>query len=226
MNKKLKVLDVRIDDLSAKDAMRQAIQYLETDLISTVEIVTAKALVQTEDNPMLKEAVENFDLALAGDRTILEVAGIMEQKNIREVDKQTFLKMFLHYLHKSHRRVFVLAETEEELNDFITFLNMNYSNIIVSGSCIVLAHVEKDDGIVNIINGLEVDCVVSILETPIQELFIVNNKTLLNVRMWLGIGKVLKPYQGYKNLKNPLKNFINKQLLKYQLEKYERNNKN
>ena len=49
----------------------------------------------------------------------------------------------------------------------------------------------------NAINGGEVDCVIAILSSPIQEEFIARNRSLINARMWLGAGKLMEPiYKG------------------------------
>ena len=52
----------------------------------------------------------------------------------------------------------------------------------------VSASDRADDMLVNAINGGEVDCVISALEPPLQEDFIIQNRALLNTALWVGLG--------------------------------------
>ena len=62
----------------------------------------------------LKEGISQFDLVLAGDKMILEAAEVTDRKYLQETEGQVFLKMFLRYLHKNHKRVYLLVGSEEE----------------------------------------------------------------------------------------------------------------
>ena len=110
MDSKIRVLDVDIDQCSAKEAMKKAMSYLETEPVSVIETATVEGLMQVDDMPSVKEAVSKFDLVLAGDKTILEAADITDRKFLQETEGQVFLKMFMRYLHKNHKRVYLLVE--------------------------------------------------------------------------------------------------------------------
>ena len=75
-----------------------------------------------------------------------------------------------------------------------------------------------DDMILNCINGVEAECVISVLPSPLQEAFVVRNKILLNARLWLGLGKKMKlPLN--KREKKPVRDFLIKLFLKREIEK-------
>lgn len=46
MDRKMNVLGVQVDDYSAKEAMRQAIEYLQTEGINVIEMLTTDVLVK------------------------------------------------------------------------------------------------------------------------------------------------------------------------------------
>ena len=114
MSKKISVLDISIDNFTAKEAMQEALAYMESDLVSVIELVTIESLMELGTEAELKEEIENFDLILAGNKTILEAAEITDHKCLRETEDKTFLKMFLRYLARKHKRVYLLVESEEE----------------------------------------------------------------------------------------------------------------
>ena len=95
MSKKISVLDISIDNFTAKEAMQEALAYMESDLVSVIELVTIESLMELGTEAELKEEIENFDLILAGNKTILEAAEITDDKCLRETQDKTFLKMFL-----------------------------------------------------------------------------------------------------------------------------------
>ena len=101
MSKKISVLDISIDNFTAKEAMQEALAYMESDLVSVIELVTIESLMELGTEAELKEEIENFDLILAGNKTILEAAEITDHKCLRETQDKTFLKMFLRYLQES-----------------------------------------------------------------------------------------------------------------------------
>lgn len=46
MNEKIQVLDVSLDHYRAKEAMKKFVQYMETEPVNTVEVVTMNTLMQ------------------------------------------------------------------------------------------------------------------------------------------------------------------------------------
>ena len=112
MNEKINVLDVNIDSCTAKEAMKETIAFLETEPVSVIEVVSVDGLMQMNDLPELKEKLNEFDLVLPGEELILETAE--EARMPKEIDMSLYLKMFMRYLHKNHKRIYLLVESEEE----------------------------------------------------------------------------------------------------------------
>ena len=61
MSKKISVLDISIDNFTAKEAMREALAYMESDLVSVIELVTIESLMELGTEAELKEEIENFN---------------------------------------------------------------------------------------------------------------------------------------------------------------------
>lgn len=85
---------------------------------------------------------------------------------------ELYLKMFMRYLHKNHKRLYLLVESEEEGQEAFRYLQKAYSGVQLVGLAKVSAEGRADDMLVNAINGSEVDCVLSALSVPLQEDFI------------------------------------------------------
>lgn len=92
MSKKISVLDISIDNFTAKEAMQEALAYMESDLVSVIELVTIESLMELGTEAELKEEIENFDLILAGNKTILEAAEITDHKCLARDGRQNIFK--------------------------------------------------------------------------------------------------------------------------------------
>lgn len=149
-------------------------------------------------------------LTVPGEKLILEAAE--EPELPEEINMELYLKMFMRYLHKNHKRLYLLVESEEEGQEAFRYLQKAYSGVQLVGLAKVSAEGRADDMLVNAINGSEVDCVLSALSVPLQEDFIAKNRNLLDVRVWIGVGKKIfsprKPGFGQGKIAKYLLNHI------------------
>ena len=186
MNEKINVLDVNIDSCTAKEAMKETIAFLESGPVSVIDVVSVDGLMQMNDLSELKARMNEFDLVLPGEKLILEAAE--EARLPKEIDIKLYLKMFMRYLHKNHKRMYLLVESEEDGQEAFRYMQRTYSGIQLVGLAKVSAEGRADDMLVNAINGSEVDCILSALSVPLQEDFIAKNRNLLDARVWVGVG--------------------------------------
>ena len=219
MNGKINVLGIEIDNYTAKETMKKSIEYLTTEPVNMIEVATVDVLMDTNTELMLKEQMKDFDLVLAGDRTVLEAAEVSERKRLQETDDRLYLQMFFRYLHKNHKRIYLLVESEEEGRRVYEYLEHRYSSIQVCGMAKVSAQDRADDMLVNAINGAEVDCVLSLLSSPLREDFAVKNKNLFNVRLFLCLGKTMIPEEKRRFGSRKISQFLTKALFKKGIEK-------
>lgn len=222
MDSKISVLDINIENCSAKEAMKKTVEYMGTDPVNVVEMATVNGLMQMDGMEQLKGDIRRFDMVLAGDKTILEAADITDRKCLQETEGRVFLRMFMRYLHKNHKRIYLLVESEEEGQTFFDYLQRNYYGLQVVGLAKVSAQNRADDMLVNDINGGEVDCILAALGSPLQEEFIVKNKSLLDARLWLGLGKEYIPVGRTGIGQCRLVQFFVKRIFKKEIEKSKR----
>lgn len=221
MDEKINVLNVRINNMNAKEAMKKVINYMHTEPISVVEIVTADTLMKAGEIPELKEDIEGSDLVLAGEKAILEAAGIDEKKRLSELEPNLFIKMLLRYFHKNHVRVFLLGSGSEKVQELEKYMQTNYEGIRITGADII-SDGTPDDMILNLINGAEPECVISVLPSPLQERFISRNRTAINTRIWFGAGRSLGPDCRAEAYSRKLLGFLEKHFFRKEMEKEKR----
>lgn len=219
MSGRINILDIDIDNFTAKEAMKRFVDSIQSEPISIIEMVTADSLMQMDEVPGLKGGVGYFDLVLAGDTTILESADVTEKKYLREIQERTFLKMLLRYINRNHKRVYLLVESEEEGQEFLRFLEYHCRGAQIGGMAKVSAMDRADDMIVNAINGADIDCVISAMSSPLQEDFVARNRSALNANVWLGLGKEILPLNKTGTVQNRFTQYVIKKVFKKEMEK-------
>ena len=219
MNEKIQVLGLEIDNLTAKDAVKRVVSYMETEPVSVVEMVTMNTLGKFQQDETAKELFESFDIALASDKGMLEAAGVTDERRLKEVDELLFIKMVMRFLHKNSARVFLLAEDKADLQKLEMYMQEDYSNIQVMDKATMEENGASDDMLLNLVNGAEAECILSALPSPIEEQFIFRNKSLVNASVWLGFGNLLDELKKEKTGFQKVKEFLLRQLLKKEMAK-------
>ena len=219
MNEKIQVLGLGIDNLTAKDAVKRVVSYMETEPVNVVEMVTMNTLGKFQQDETAKELFEHFDIALASDKGILEAAGVTDERRLKEVDELLFIKMVMRFLHKNSTRVFLLAEDVADLQKLEMYMEEDYSNVQVVGTATMEENAASDDMLLNLVNGAEAECILSALPSPVEEQFIFRNQALVNAKVWLGFGNLLDELKKEKTGFMKVKEFIIRQFLKKEMAK-------
>lgn len=222
MDKKINVLDILIDNFTAKEAMRRTMEYLQSDPTNIVGILTANSLMQAAEIEGYKDNVEQFDMVIAGDTSVLEAAGVDEGPMLKQTETQVYLKMLLRYLGRHRKHVFLLTNSETVCENIHDYLEKEYRSITIAGSIVAREGETADDMIINEINGGEIDCVIAVLDSPMQEEFILKNRTLIDTRVWLALGGALISAGKTKNNRFRLTDFLAGRALKRENEKYKK----
>ena len=106
MIEKMNIFDVEIPILTAKEAMIRAMQYLESESVDTIELVSMDMLMKERENAQWKEQINALTMLLPENTEILKAAEIENEKLFRETEENVFLKMFMKYMQKNHKKIF------------------------------------------------------------------------------------------------------------------------
>ncbi len=225
MENKIDIFEIDIDALTAKDTLKRIVQFMESETVNTVEIVTLELLVHGQDDPEWREMMRQMDLVLPGEKEILEAsekaavplgggAG-SNGRLIKEMEKRVFLKMFLKYLQRTGKKVFLLAGQEADLLLLQEKLRPYAKGFLPAGHALLPQEGGRKDSVINEINGAEPDCIISVLPYPEQERFITEAKALLNARLWIGCSLILLQEENIKKPSGKLRKFFLKRTLRH-----------
>ena len=122
MSRKIDVLGIKLDDYTAKDAMKVITEFIKEETVNLVEVVTAESVMRLTQNEPEPSGSDTMDMILPGDRAILEAAEVEDEKLLREAKRGDFVKLLFQYLHKNAASIFVLADTMDEAKKFETYI--------------------------------------------------------------------------------------------------------
>lgn len=189
MNNIVQVLNIQIHNIKTARAMKQVQQYLQSESLNTIEIVSMDTLLRAEEELKLQESVNRFDLIIPGDKEILKAAGITNAAALHDAENGVFWNNLARMLDKRKTKIYLLTDSEAELQRISEYIQKHYHGIRVRGQGILAEDTLSDELVVNNINAAGVDCVLGFLTSPVREYFVTDNHALLNAKVWVGISR-------------------------------------
>ncbi|MCI9201263.1 MAG: WecB/TagA/CpsF family glycosyltransferase [Lachnospiraceae bacterium] len=186
---KINILGVAITDYSLKESLIKLDSFIGGGGLNTILYVTTPMLIMAGENEEEKNEIEAMDMTLCGDADILKVAEIKSVSRLYEVENQVFLKEFLRRLVLGGGKVYLLAESEEEVDSLQGELENIQKDIQIVGKSVIPDGGEGLEEIINWINDIAPIAVISRFPSGGQEKWMIEAKPFVNAEVWLGISK-------------------------------------
>ncbi|PXV90142.1 N-acetylglucosaminyldiphosphoundecaprenol N-acetyl-beta-D-mannosaminyltransferase [Lachnotalea glycerini] len=223
MENKINVLGIEIDNYLIADSKYLIDEYLDNDCMNTISIIQIPTLLRAVDDEEFKEYIEKMDLTVAGDKAILEAAGLTDEQKLWEASDREFIVQFFRNIIKREKTIYVLGEKEQEVDRYMKAITKRYIGLNIAGKYAVEGHESDWDSIVNEINSVAPDVILSILPSPFQENFVIENKNRISAKVWIGLNDVLQ-FGDWSLKNNWLSKLIEKKILISKVKKYENEN--
>lgn len=218
--KSMNLLGISLTDYSLKEALKLSNQYLYSGALYTISYISTQILVEAVENPEQKEWLEAMDMTVCGEVDILRAANMDTRNRVREVENDEFLKEFIHKLSRNKRKVYLLAKNEAELEKLESYLKSYSYDLIVAGSYAVDLENVNQENIVNDINDVVPNVVISKLPYPVQEQLMNDCKKIVNANIWLAL---LEHADIHTHISNPLvkiSNYLYRKIFNRKVNKY------
>lgn len=190
MERKIDVCGMQLDNLTADEALRTVKGYFGKGRIYVVTYIYGDLLKQLVQEEELRQSVQDVtDLTVIGEKAVADVLEEPCQLTDEEMASQTVANRVLQYCTKHQKTVFWLGESEESYETFRAYADKEFTSLRVVGAFAVgdERSVEVEDEVINEINRVYPDVVISKLPASYQEQFIARQKSKLNAQIWLGL---------------------------------------
>ncbi len=220
MIKKIDIMGILLDDYTVREALHQIESLSDDNVLRSIESISMQMLMEAEQDEELRNAISSLDLAIVGQKEILEVAGAGTMQRIKETEENDFFYEFLKRLERNHKRLFLLGETEEKNNRIKEKLIEQYPQLSIVGEYALENCIGDQAAVINEMNAATPDLVLSVLPSPTQEHFFWEHKDKISARIWYGVGDV--EIDGRMGVKKMVISLLHRGRLKSSIEKYEK----
>lgn len=213
-------MGILLDDYTVREALHQIESLSDDNVLRSIESISMQMLMEAEQDEELRNAISSLDLAIVGQKEILEVAGAGTMQRIKETEENDFFYEFLKRLERNHKRLFLLGETKEKNSRIKEKLIEQYPQLSIAGEYALENCIGDQAAVINEMNAATPDLVLSVLPSPTQEHFFWERKDKINARIWYGVGDV--EIDGRTGVKKMVTSLLHRGRLKSSIEKYEK----
>lgn len=224
MIKKIDVLGLKLDNYTVREAICQVEDYLDSNVLNTIEKVTTEMLLESERDPAVRDAIANLDLSVIGEKEILQMIGEGTLQHLEEIAGNDFVYEFFKRVERNKKSIFLLAETEEKLVYAKEVLAKEFSKLIFVGEYALENCVGDLEAVINDLNVITPDVIVSVLPSPLQEHFLVEHKDKMDATIWFGMGESISVGKRQR-LRDILRGVLHRARLRNSIERYNKDSK-
>lgn len=207
MNTKINIMGLEISVIEYEYLKKLLNEYLADDYMNTIFMISTKMLQQANEDPEYKEMLGKVDVLLPGEDTLLSMHHVDLLEMVGMVVDYTSFAQLLKEMQDHTKTIYFLGRNEEEIAMITSFCNNNFPVLKILGSS--CRDLEADsDSIINSINGVAPDILLSTIDSLTQGKWIVSNYMKLNAKLCISFGdiidNVIRDYKGTPNVINRL----------------------
>lgn len=188
MIKEITVAGIKLKNYSSHEQLIQIEKNLANRVFTVIEDVYMRTLLLAKEDAKVKEVLESIDITEIADGEILDAVKANTIFAQREIDSKEFFLQLMKRVERNGMSVFVVAEKETEAEDAIEYLSDEFSRLHLLGSQVMDENVITHEEVINRINLIAPDVIISVLPSPAQEHFLYDHKGMLSAKIWYGVG--------------------------------------
>ncbi|MBD5551853.1 MAG: hypothetical protein HDQ96_11885 [Lachnospiraceae bacterium] len=190
---KINILGMSLTDYSLREAIGITDRFIGSGSLNTILFISAKILVEAGNSEKQRAWIGAADLIVWSDAEIVRQAGISAKERTHEVENQDYLKEVLKRLGRGKKPIYLLAESEEELEQLENNLKYIREDLNIVGKDAVSGVRAEWDDEANRINELAPAAVISGMRFERQAELVESMKKILNADIWLALDHEMQP---------------------------------
>lgn len=183
--RKIQVLGIALTDYSLKESMKKVEIYLRERTTKAISYVTIKGIMTANENEAVRDFLEKMDMTIAANTDILQAANVATRNRLREVAENQFMEELLKKLVRNKKSVFLLAETNAQLELLKEYVISYQEKLNITGGFALEGLQTDEDFLINEINIREPNVLISLLPDEKRTEFFDVNRVRINVNIWL-----------------------------------------
>ena len=208
MIKEFTIAGIKLNSYTALENLTRIGEKLDKHIFTTVEEIYMRTVLLAKEDETVKEVVEALDVTVIAENGVWDAVGANTSLRRREIQ-------LMRILERNKYSIFVLGEDNQEITRTCEYIAEEFPRLNVAGMVALAECSGAEEDIINDINTIAPDVILSVLPSPVQEHFLAHHKGMLSTRLWYGLGSGKIAGQ-----KHSLKIMFLKKLRKYRLMNY------
>jgi len=199
MRNTVEILNVPVDNINMKQAVEQVISFLSTESFHAVYTPNAEIMMASHRDPSLKKILCEADMLVADGAGVVLASKILGLGLPERVAGFDLVKNLFSYQGNKKIRFFLFGGKPGVAEEAGRRLLAEYSNVEIAGCRNGYFDKTNENEIIDQINSSTVDILLVALGAPKQEFWIHEHKSLLKVKVCMGVGGSLDIISGNAN---------------------------
>ncbi|MCM1283699.1 MAG: WecB/TagA/CpsF family glycosyltransferase [Muribaculaceae bacterium] len=189
MMKVIDVAGIQLDNCTVREAIMCLDREISDQGFHTIEEVNTDTLMLAATNDSVRAALTAMEHTVISEVAVLEAVGADSYQRRREVEHHDFFYELLRRIERNRKKLCLIGEESAKVQKMEEMLLARFPR------CELISYALEDfegkaDSLVNEINVVTPDVILSILPSPLQEEFLLENKDRLSANLWYGIGSM------------------------------------
>ena len=180
MIKTIDVAGIELDNYSVRETIMNVEKNMSDNGFHTIEEVNMEMLLQAESDEVIREALASVEHTVIAERGILEAVGADSYQRKHEIDHHDFFYEMMKRIERNRKTIFVVGEKMEQTEQMCERIMDLYPKCEVIGAEAIEECSGNLDALINEINSQTPDVIISVIPSPLQEHFLVENREKLS----------------------------------------------
>ena len=190
MIKTIDFAGIVLDNYSVRETIMNVEKNMSDQGFHTIEEVNMDTLMQAETDEVIKDALQMAEHTVIAEAGILDAVGAGSYQRRHEIEHHDFFYELMKRIERNHKTLFVIGDSMERVEQMCERISDRYPKCDIVGMESLDECSGATDAVINEINALAPDVVLSIIPSPQQEHFLMENREKISAELWYGLGKI------------------------------------
>lgn len=188
MIKEITVAGIKLYNYNTIENLTLIVKNLEANVFTSIEEIHMKTILLAKEDETVKEAIESADVMVIAETGILDAVGQSTILRRAEIERREFFFHLMKILERNGYTVYVLGEQEQEVEEACRYITDEFPRMNLVGQKVLHEDAGEEHDVINDINMVAPDVIISVLPSPMQEKFLKKHRSMLLTKIWYGIG--------------------------------------
>ncbi len=188
MIKEITVAGIKLNNYTALENLTQIGKNIDNHVFTAIQEVYMRTLLLAQEDDVVKAAIEMADVTVISEVGILDAVGETTILHKREIEKREFFFQLMKILERGNFTVYILGDEEGEVEQAVNYITEEFPRLDIVGTQLIEDTPGAAEAAINEINLVAPKVIISVLSSPFQEKFLVENRAMLSSNIWYGMG--------------------------------------